>query len=271
MSVSRQPVAAARCRLCGSEAPTVVRQRLLGKYDVDYQLCPECELMQTEPPYWLDEAYAQAISQLDTGAMQRNERDSRLTAVLARLLGVQGFCLDYGGGHGVFVRMMRDLGFDFRWFDRYAENLYARGFEGTLDEHHQLVTAFEVIEHLADVRGDLETIFAARPDHLLVGTLLHSGHQDGWWYYMLESGQHVAFYSAKTLQWIADKFGYTMIAAPEYSLFSRRETTAGAVKRALIRRLLEHPALASYVPRPMVRRDSLVEPDHAAMRDRLRR
>jgi hypothetical protein len=88
---------------------------------------------------------------------------------------------------------------------------------------------------------------------------------------MLESGQHVAFYSARTLHWIADKFGYTVIAAPEYSLFSRRETTPGAVKRTLIRRLLARPALASYVPKPVVRRDSLVEPDHAAMRDRLRR
>ena len=256
------------CRLCGAATRAVTRQQLLGKYDVEYLQCSQCDLLQTEAPYWLDEAYSQAISQLDTGAVERNQRDSRLTAVLARLLDVRGPCLDYGGGHGVFVRMMRDLGFDFRWFDRYAENLYARGFEADVAGHYALVTSFEVFEHLADVHTDLDRLFAAEPEHVLVGTLLHHGHQPGWWYYMLESGQHVTFYSAQTLAWIAKRFGYSVIAAPEYSLFSRSEP--GAMRRAMIRRLLERPSLAGIVPRQVVRRRSLVDVDHEAMRERLR-
>lgn len=260
----------ADCRLCGGPTRAVTRQRLLGKYDVGYQLCTQCELLQTEPPYWLDEAYSQAISQLDTGAVQRNQRDSRLAALLARVLEIKGPCLDYGGGHGVFVRMMRDLGFDFRWFDKYADNLYARGFEGTPDDHHALVTAFEVFEHFADVRRDLDQLFAPQPAHVLVGTLLHAGHQDGWWYYMVESGQHVAFYAPRTLEWIAQQYGYTVIAAAEYSLFMRRDLAPGALRRAVIHRLLAHPSVAGYVPRKVVQRHSLVEADHAAMRERLR-
>src|ERR1043165_2256046 len=221
----------ASCRLCGAETTPVARQRLLGKYDVDYVQCPRCDLLQTETPYWLGEAYAAAISRLDTGAVQRNQVTSRLTAVIARLLDVHSACLDYGGGHGVFVRMMRDLGHDFHWFDKYAENLYSAGFEATPDEHHALVTAFEVLEHLDDVKGELARLFAPKPDHVLVGTLLHRGHRDGWWYYLLESGQHVAFYSAKTLALIAGEFGYDVIVGPEYSLFSAKPL--GAVRRAM--------------------------------------
>jgi hypothetical protein len=260
----------ASCRLCGGNTQSVARQRLLGKYDVDYQLCTQCELLQTEPPYWLDEAYSQAISQLDTGAVQRNQRDSRLAALLARVLEIKGACLDYGGGHGVFVRMMRDLGFDFRWFDKYADNLYARGFEATLDQQYALVTAFEVLEHFADVRSDLEQLFAMHPDHVLVGTVLHAGHQPDWWYYMLESGQHVAFYTPRTLEHIAQRFGYVVIAAPEYSLFVRNDLAPGALRRAVVRRLLEHPSVAGFVPRQVVQRRSLIQDDHAAMRERLR-
>jgi hypothetical protein len=118
------------CRLCGAGIREVMRQRVLGKYDVAYGHCVRCDLIQTEPPYWLEEAYSRAISQLDTGAMHRNLETSRLTALLARMIGIEDSGLDYGGGHGAFVRMMRDLGFDFLWFDKYAENLFAIGFEG---------------------------------------------------------------------------------------------------------------------------------------------
>jgi hypothetical protein len=256
------------CRLCGADVRFVTTQRLLGKFDVRYFVCSRCDLLQTEAPYWLDEAYEHAISQLDTGAIARNRQDAQVTAVIARVLGVRGACLDTGAGHGVFVRMMRDFGYDFRWSDRYAENLYARGFEDTPDHHHSLVTAFEVLEHFADVRTDLAQMFASEPDHVFVGTLLHEGHRDGWWYYLLDSGQHIAFYSSRTLAWIAEHFGYTVIHGPAYALFSRR--TPSSMQRAVLRRLLAHPYVATLVPRPIVQRASLIETDHAALRERLR-
>jgi len=254
------------CRLCGVSTRPIGRQRLLDKYDVEYFSCPRCDLIQTELPYWLDEAYAQAISRLDTGAVTRNQMSARLTAVIATLLELpaNARCLDYGGGHGVFVRMMRDLGREFRWFDKYAENHYALGFEGDVTAHYALVTAFEVLEHFADVRGDLEQLFASQPDHVLVGTVLHAGHQPGWWYYLLESGQHVAFYSRRTMAWIAEKFGYDVIAGNDYSLFVRRPL--GAIRRALLSRLVERPGVAALVPRPVYQRRTLVEADHEAMR-----
>lgn len=262
------------CRLCGERGLLLGAQRLLDKYDVEYFQCPRCDLIQTEPPHWLGEAYTQAISQLDTGAIQRNQGAAQLTACVARLVDLpqSATCLDFGGGHGVLVRMMRDLGLDFRWFDKYGENLFARGFEGELATHYSLITAFEVIEHLADVREDLEALFAAKPEFVLVGTVLHDGHREGWWYYMLESGQHIAFYSKKTLAWIGELFGYDVIAARDYSLFIRRDRRLGSVRRALVQQVLRRPTALNLVPAPLLRRlahyGSRMEADHREMRER---
>jgi hypothetical protein len=259
------------CSLCGGDARWTCTQRLLGKHDVDYFTCTTCELLQTEAPHWLEEAYSQAISQLDTGAVQRNETSARLTELVATLVEIAptAACLDYGGGHGVFVRMMRDAGLDFRWFDKYAENLFARGFEGEPGQHHALVTAFEVLEHFADARADLDALFAAQPDFVLVGTVLHHGHQPGWWYYLLESGQHVAFYSARTLGWIGEHYGYEVIAGDEYSLFAKKALRG--VRGKIVRHVLLRPtAFASIVPRRLLRRlgpyRSRTQSDHDAMR-----
>ena len=54
------------CRLCGAAAEPTCVQRVLGRHDVRYYRCPACDLMQTEPPYWLDEAYARTGPSLDT-------------------------------------------------------------------------------------------------------------------------------------------------------------------------------------------------------------
>jgi Methyltransferase domain len=256
------------CRLCRAVTRSVGVQRLLGKYDVEYFTCAQCELIQTESPYWLQEAYTRAISALDTGAVTRNQNGARLTAALAALLDVDAKspCLDYGGGHGVFVRMMRDLGRNFRWCDKYADNLFALGFEGDAAEHHALVTAFEVLEHLVDVRGDLERLFAGRPDHVLVGTMLHEGHQAGWWYYLLDSGQHVAVFSRRTLQWIADTFEYNVLTGAEFSLFSRRDLSLSTVRRALVRGVIQRPGVTTLLPRRVLQKQSLVALDYDAMR-----
>lgn len=233
----------APCRLCGAEVLPHVRQRLLGKHDVQFQRCPRCDLIQSEPPYWLDEAYSHAISALDTGAIQRNQICGRLTITVARVLGIdaRARCLDYGGGHGVFARMMRDLGFDFRCWDAHAENLFARGFEGDIRAPHQLVTAFEVLEHLGDVAGQLHQLFSVGHDHIFIGTVLHDGAPDGWHYYVPEAGQHIAFYSPRTLRVIAERFGYDATIGPAYSVFSRQ--TLGPVRRALLGRLMRQPVL----------------------------
>ena len=234
--------------------------------------------MQTQPPYWLDEAYSREGPSLDTGAIQRTHNNTDLVRAIAALLNIKPGepCLDYGAGPGILVRAMRDAGFDFRWHDRYAQNLFAEGFESSPTEKNRLVTAFEVWEHLPDVAAALETFFAPRHDFLLISTFLHrGGHRDKWWYYVPETGQHVAFFSAKTMAHVAERFGYEPLVTQRYTLFRRPGVTLAGWRRNLVQRLLKgaKPNENSRLVRPVLalspRHPSLVWSDHVMLRDRV--
>ncbi len=118
------------CKICNQKAKQIFTAHVLNKYDISYFYCEHCGFLQTEEPYWLDEAYKDSINISDTGYIQRNILLSeKLTVLLSLFFDKNGKFLDYAGGYGVFVRMMRDVGFDFYWDDKYTTNLFARGFE----------------------------------------------------------------------------------------------------------------------------------------------
>ncbi|NQU67152.1 MAG: glycosyl transferase group 1, partial [Candidatus Marinimicrobia bacterium] len=117
------------CRVCNSQSRFIMDGKLLDM-KVDYFECPACGYVQTETPYWLDRAYAEAINSSDTGIMARNI--SNVNVVLATLMSMGCYdekLIDYAGGYGFLVRLLRDAGIDALWYDRYCENLVARGFE----------------------------------------------------------------------------------------------------------------------------------------------
>lgn len=242
------------CRLCGGETAGLFGAQVLGRIPITYWKCLRCDLVQTDEPTWLEEAYGEALSHLDTGAIERNLLLSATTAALCRILGIgpQEHCLDFGGGHGVFARMMRDRGYDFRWFDLHAANHYARGFEGDPGGRYTLVTAFELFEHLADPSGTLDRLFGAGPGAVLAGTLLHQGPPPHWWYLMPATGQHVSFYSDATMRHIGDRYGYRAICEPggRCTLFVDRGRPLGALRRAWARRVLRGSGWATRLARP---------------------
>lgn len=55
------------CPICECSMPFVFHKELLGRYIVAYYRCPKCELLKTEAPYWLEEAYSNAIADTDVG------------------------------------------------------------------------------------------------------------------------------------------------------------------------------------------------------------
>ncbi len=119
-----------RCKICQSTTQAFERAQILGKYTVQYYCCPACGFIQTEEPYWLEEAYATPIGLADVGLLSRNIVLSRiLKALIACLFRQDGRFLDYGGGYGVLVRLMRDQGYDFYRFDPHCANLFAQGFD----------------------------------------------------------------------------------------------------------------------------------------------
>ena len=138
------------CRVCKLQAEAFFSTVLLQKYSVKYFKCSKCGYVQTEEPYWLEEAYNTPINDSDTGMIMRNLWLKNITSTLIFFIfDSQGKFLDYGGGYGVFVRLMRDVGFDFYWQDKHTENLFARGFEFSESDNAnvELLTCFEAFEH----------------------------------------------------------------------------------------------------------------------------
>ncbi|WP_333350408.1 O-linked N-acetylglucosamine transferase family protein [Microcoleus sp. B3-A4] len=200
-----------KCKVCQSDSHLFAQGKVMGKYDVDYFQCSNCGFVQTEEPYWLEEAYSQPIASSDVGLAFRNLSFSQITQkLLFNFFNHQSKFLDYGGGYGLFVRLMRDAGFDFYWLDKFCQNIFAQGFESdaTANNQFELVTAFEVFEHLVHPIDELENLLKKSRNILLSTELLPESNPkpDEWWYYVLHEGQHVSLYTAKALSIIATKF-----------------------------------------------------------------
>ncbi len=197
------------CKICSEKTENVFSARILHKYDIDYYHCSNCGFLQTEEPYWLKESYESAIGIEDTGLLKRNFTLAKTTSVIINsLFNKRGAFLDYAGGYGIFVRLMRDIGFDFYWSDPFAPNLVARGFNFNDEEKIELITAFECFEHFNNPITEIEKMLNIS-NNVLFSTRVFNGEPpqpDSWWYYSLNSGQHISFYSVKTLKFIADKY-----------------------------------------------------------------
>ena len=198
---------------------------VLGKYEVDYYRCPACSLIALPDPVWLDEAYTSAIYSGDSGLLRRSRVLSTVTAALIRSEGLsRGTFLDWAGGFGTLTRMMRDKGFDFYTADPYAKNLLAPGFGGDESATYDLVTAFEVVEHIADPYEELQKLAAAN-DLLFFTTQLQPAEPPRpaeWWYYQLDSGQHITFHTLASLRILAGRLGYQLTSnEDQYHLFHR--------------------------------------------------
>jgi hypothetical protein len=221
------PTMTQRCTICGSETRLSHRATVLSKYDVDYLYCSQCGLLQTEEPFWLDEAYSDAIALSDTGLLTRNIAVAmRLTALLTFAFPRDVRCVDAGGGYGVLTRLMRDIGFDFYWTDPFCENLFAKGFEADrAGGSFSVITAFEVMEHLHDPIAFIRQVVAKYQGVAFAfSTQLFEGSPPPleWPYYSFETGQHISFYQRRTLRHIADALGMQLFSSGHFRISSSR-------------------------------------------------
>lgn len=231
MNDSPSPRSVVPCRVCGNAAQPFFTQLILSKHQVAYFKCPACGQVQTEPPHWLEEAY-QKTGKLDVGMADRCVWTAQTTVALARRLGIapEEPCLDWGAGTGLFVRLCRDYGMNFFYSDPYAVNVFAAGFErdpGNPPPNWACVTAFEVAEHLPDPLNNFGDLFKLSPRYILFSTLLYSGQAADWWYFT-NNGQHVAFYTRRSLEIIARYYGYHLASNDcDLHLFSRDHVRDG--------------------------------------------
>lgn len=202
------------CKICNQCLKKVFNHLVLNKYQVDYYFCNDCGFIQTENPYWLGESYLNPISSIDTGIIKRNLLfTKRTSALLYFLFNRNKFFLDYGGGNGMFVRMMRDVGFDFYWDDKFTENLLSKGFNisDTINEI-ELVTTFECFEHFEKPIEEISNLLQ-KSSNILFSTQLFHNHPpqpENWWYYNFEAGQHISLYSRQTLKMIAARLNLNL-------------------------------------------------------------
>lgn len=267
------------CPICDAAREHIFDMTLLGVHRVAYHQCRACGFLQTEKPWWLDEAYSRAIAVLDTGLVQRNfEMTNKLSRLLGTISEAHGRFVDLAGGTGLLTRMMRDRGFDFRWNDPHCENVHAPGFEVPDDgKSCEAVTAIEVLEHLHDPLTFIQqAIDRHQPKLLVFTTVLFAGDPPppSWWYYLPNTGQHISFYQRGTLQRLAERCGLHFASHRQVHVLSRERISPLAfrfllgkwgwlVDRSIRRRLpsLTRPDLATLEAGLVAKRQA--KPGHA--------
>lgn len=197
------------CPISGVEMEPVFSARILNKYNIQYFYSEKSGLLQTEHPYWINEAYSDAIALTDTGILRRNILHTLLSMPILNILANNDSKLvDIGGGYGIFTRLLRDIGYDCYSYDKYCDGVLAKGFEVKQDLSADVLFAFEVFEHIEnpmDFINESFTRFSCKTMIFSTQTFQYPIPDKDWDYYSFETGQHITFYQKKTLSILARK------------------------------------------------------------------
>ena len=220
------------CKICGSTSHTFGRLTMLGRHSTDLHQCESCGFVQTDEPWWLEEAYADAITATDVGLLARSRTLSeRIPGFLACAGALDGPVLDWGGGYGTLTRMLRDRGVDCWHADPYCQNIHARGFAAQLEDREDwaAVLAVEVLEHLEDPWKFFRAA-AERTDVIVATTEVVSvpaPAPEDWWYWAPEHGQHISFYSRQALQHVGRVLGMHYVGVGRTHVWVRHAHSLG--------------------------------------------
>lgn len=224
-----------KCKICGAKMQTAFKHKVFNKYQAQYFICNSCEYLCTEKPYWLKETFKEDDI-YDTGALVRNNNLVILTSlIIDKFFDNKKKYIDYAGGYGVFVRSMRDKGFNFYLYEEYRDNCFARGFEYDKKMKVNGITAFEVFEHLENPIKEIKELLKIS-DNIIFSTELKSKlipSPDEWWYYAFPLGQHISFYSEKTFEAIAEKFGLSFYTHKGIHILTKKEISIKQLKKLL--------------------------------------
>jgi hypothetical protein len=219
-----------KCGLCGSIAQKVFTNLILGEPH-NYYECISCQSLMNSNPTWLDKAYQENISIYDTGVIFRNFNNFVICREIINQLSDKNVILEFAAGSGILTRMLRDTGIEAYATDAHNKPSLAGSFTvDSIDDFYKLqpnfekiILAFEVFEHFIDPKGSINDIFRNKPAVVISSTEIYKGQDSNWSYLIPFSGQHVFFYSYKSLVDIAEKYGYQLVAEGGYQVFVKKE------------------------------------------------
>lgn len=258
-----------QCPVCSGRTKHFDSAVIRGTYEGHFLRCLTCGFLYADNPVWLDEAYNTAINTTDVGLVDRNIWFANVVrSAIFFLFDSNGTFLDYGGGTGLFTRLMRDAGYNWYWYDTYCRNIFAEGFSADIGSglRYVLLTAAELLEHLVDPMQTLSELGKLSENILFTTRLLPDTlpRLDEWWYYGLEHGQHISFFSRKSLQILAESNGFVLQSnGVNLHLFCRKKMPNRLFK------LVTHPLLCRFAS-VLNRRKSLLQSDYEEMRHGMR-
>jgi hypothetical protein len=234
------------CRLCGGNALFQFSHIVMKKFPVAYWRCQTCHCLETDPPHWLQESYEAEVHRSgDTGMVARTWQMAQTASLILRLAGVgpKAPGLDWGGGNGLFCRMMRDQAYNFFSYDKYMQPFYCHDFtaESAGITKSDVMTSFELFEHLPDPATELKQILAFEPKLWVFSTQIYGDQDRNWQYLGPDHGQHVFFYSAAGLRKFADDNGFEFLRGRDMHMLIRRgghNYLQGGIKRRIAAALL---------------------------------
>jgi len=214
------------CPVCKSETREQFTAQVLKKHCAIFNLCPDCGFLFSTNPHWLSEAYILPISKSDTGIVKRGILNAvKVTSLIGCIFNTNSIYLDYAGGIGLFTRIMRDIGLHFFWEDKYCNCILASGFESSCDVRYEVITAFEVLEHLSDPHAFFKDVLE-RTDNIILTTTLFANQtppKENWHYYGFENGQHISFYQLKTLKKLANIYSLHINSFGNLHIFTKKK------------------------------------------------
>ena len=249
------------CRACGHALNPAVSIRV-RRVPEDLYHCAHCGLYEFPAPDWLDAAYEDPIASIDVGGVARCLYAARVTEAIARAekLGDRRQ-LDFGGGHGLLTRQLRDRGMEMYHQDPLAANVFAQTFEGKVEDDYGVVTLIEVFEHVSDPLEIMQKL-SQHAEVIIISTVLVPDPIENiadWWYLIPDLGQHITFYTPAALAEIADRIGMEVVSnGLNLHVFSRRPLSR------LSRMVVRDVRCARFVARVLRMRDrskSLTEVD----------